>query len=79
MYFPTCNDICRLHLYWSLSDSDCSSNKYQEAVSTEQVELVSYEAFTVICLSFEKYFCKFDIHLLLVIHKVTYYLKYYFS
>ena len=37
MYFPTCNDICRLHLYLSLSDSDCSSDKNQEDVSTEQV------------------------------------------
>ena len=38
MYFPTCNDICRLHLYLSLSDSDCSSDKNQGAVSTEQVK-----------------------------------------
>ena len=38
MYFPTCNDICRLHLYLSLSDSDCSSDKNQEASSTEQVK-----------------------------------------
>ena len=45
MYFSTCNGICRLHLYLSLSDSDCSSDKNQQAVSTEQVELVSYEIF----------------------------------
>ena len=38
MYCPTCNDICRLHLYLSLSDSDCSSDKNQEASSTEQVK-----------------------------------------
>ena len=51
MYFPTCNDICRLHLYLSLSDSDCSSDKNQEAVATEQVQLVSLEVHAVIFFS----------------------------
>ena len=55
MYFPTCNDICRLHLYLSLSDSDCSSDKNEEAVSTEQVQSVSFEVLAVICFVFKFY------------------------
>ena len=60
MYFPTCNDICRLHLYLSLSDSDCSSDKIQEAVSTEQVQSVSFEVYAVICFSFKLYLFQLD-------------------
>ena len=79
MYFPTCNDICRLHLYLSLSDSDCSSDKNQEAVSTEQVELVSLEVHAVICFLLKLYLFQLYENFVLVIHKVTYSLKYYFS
>ena len=60
MYFPTCNDICRLHLYLSLSDSDCSSDKNQEAVSTEQVQSVSFKVHAVICFSFKLYLFQLD-------------------
>ena len=60
MYFPTCNDICRLHLYLSLLDSDCSSDKNQEAVSTEQVQSVSFEVHAVICFSFKLYLFQLD-------------------
>ena len=79
MYFPTCNDICRLHLYLSLSDSDCSSDKNQEDVSTEQVQLVSLDVRAVTCFSLKLYLFKLDENFVLVIHKVTYSLKYYFS
>ena len=79
MYFPTCNDICRLHLYLSLSDSDCSSDKNQEDVSTEQVQLVSLEVCVVTCFSLKLYLFELDENFVLVIHKVTYSLKYYFS
>ena len=74
MYFPTCNDICRLHLYLSLSDSDCSSDKNQEAVTTEQVQSVSLE---VHFLNF--IYCNWMKNFIIHIHKVTYSLKYYFS
>ena len=64
MYFPTCNDICRLHLYLSLSDSDCSSDKNHEAVSTEQVKSVSFEVFAVICFLFKLYLFQLDENIL---------------
>ena len=47
-YFANCHNICRLHLYLSLSDSDCSSSQSPMAVTKEKVQFVWFANVTFI-------------------------------
>ena len=61
----------------SLSDSDCSSDKNEEAVSTEQVQSVS-KFLQLFVFRLNYIYSNWLKNFALQIYKVTYFLKYYF-